>query len=60
MGAPTGNVTLVFTDIEGSTRLWERYGDAFKASLDAHNQIIRKALAAHSGYEVKTEGDAFF
>ncbi|CAG0934149.1 partial Putative HTH-type transcriptional regulator, partial [Planctomycetaceae bacterium] len=60
MGAPTGNVTLVFTDIEGSTRLWERYGDAFKASLDAHNQIIRKALTAHGGYEVKTEGDAFF
>ncbi|MBP9891554.1 MAG: tetratricopeptide repeat protein [Planctomycetes bacterium] len=60
MGAPTGNVTLVFTDIEGSTRLWERYGDAFKASLDAHNQIIRKALAAYHGYEVKTEGDAFF
>lgn len=60
MGAPTGNVTLVFTDIEGSTRLWERYGDAFKASLDAHNQIIRKALNAHHGYEVKTEGDAFF
>ena len=60
MGAPTGNVTLVFTDIEGSTRLWERYGDAFKASLDAHNQIIRKALSAHHGYEVKTEGDAFF
>ncbi len=60
MGAPTGNVTLVFTDIEGSTRLWERYGDAFKASLDAHNQCIRKALASHHGYEVKTEGDAFF
>lgn len=60
MNAPTGNVTLVFTDIEGSTRLWERYGDAFKASLDAHNQIIRKALKTHSGYEVKTEGDAFF
>jgi predicted ATPase/class 3 adenylate cyclase len=60
VGAPTGNVTLVFTDIEGSTRLWERYGDAFKASLDAHNHVIRKALATHNGYEVKTEGDAFF
>jgi predicted ATPase/class 3 adenylate cyclase len=60
VGAPTGNVTLVFTDIEGSTRLWERYGDAFKASLDAHNHCIRKALATYHGYEVKTEGDAFF
>ncbi len=58
--APTGNVTLVFTDIEGSTVLWERYGEAFKSTLDAHNAIIRQALAANHGYEVKTEGDAFF
>jgi class 3 adenylate cyclase/predicted ATPase/tetratricopeptide (TPR) repeat protein len=59
MLAPTGWVTLVFTDIQGSTLLWERLGDAFHNALEVHDRAMRDAIAAHSGYEVKTEGDAF-
>src|SRR5687768_374655 len=59
MNAPTGTVTIVFTDIEDSTPLWERHGRAFEACLARHNEILRAAIAAHHGYEVKTEGDAF-
>jgi len=57
--APTGTVTLVFTDIQGSTALWERYGDDFQSILDLHHEVIRASIAKHEGYEVKTEGDAF-
>jgi len=56
---PTGVVTLVFTDIQGSTALWERYGDAFAPVLQLHNELMRDAIARERGYEVKTEGDAF-
>ena len=59
MSSPTGTVTLVFTDIQGSTELWERLGIAFQPILDLHNRIFREAIAAHGGYEVKTAGDAF-
>ena len=59
MSAPTGWVSLVFTDIQGSTALWERLGNAFQAALDVHDRTVRSAIAAHGGYEVKTEGDAF-
>ncbi len=59
MNAPTGWVTLVFTDIQGSTLMWERLGNAFQAGLDVHDRAMREAIAANSGYEVKTEGDAF-
>ncbi len=57
--APAGDVTLMFTDIEGSTRSWDKYPERFHNALALHNSLIRKALAAHSGYEVKTIGDAF-
>ncbi len=57
--APTGTVTLVFTDIQGSTMLWERFKSSFKDLLDLHNQIVREVIQKHDGYEVKTEGDAF-
>jgi len=57
--APTGTVTLVFTDIQGSTALWERYGNDFQGILDLHHEVIRASIAKHNGYEVKTEGDAF-
>jgi len=56
---PTGVVTLAFTDIQGSTALWERYGDAFASNLELHNLVLRDAIGEHRGYEVKTEGDAF-
>ena len=58
---PSGTVTLVFTDIEGSTRLLEELGtDAYREALAAHRRIVREACARHSGYEVDYEGDAFF
>jgi predicted ATPase/class 3 adenylate cyclase len=58
---PTGTVTFLFTDVEGSTRLLhelgsERYADA----LAEHRRIVRTAFAAHDGVEVDTQGDAFF
>ena len=58
--APRGTVALVFTDIEGSTRLWERLGDEFRAILGQHDRCLRTCIDEHGGYEVKTEGDAFF
>jgi predicted ATPase/class 3 adenylate cyclase len=57
---PAGTVTFLMTDIEGSTRLWEEYGDRFIPILDAHNRLVREKLNQHGGHEVKTEGDSFF
>jgi predicted ATPase len=58
---PSGTVTLVFTDIEGSTRLLHELGqDAYLDALAAHRRIVREACARHAGYEVDYEGDAFF
>ena len=56
---PTGTVTLMFTDIEGHTKMWEQMGDDFMPVLEEHNTILRSAAAKYNGYEVKTEGDAF-
>ena len=54
-------MTLVFTDIEGSTRLLEELGtDAYRDALAEHRRIVREACARHDGYEVDYEGDAFF
>jgi predicted ATPase/class 3 adenylate cyclase len=57
---PTGTVTFLFTDIEGSTRLLESLGDAYPPILERHHAILREAIAAGAGTEVSTEGDAFF
>jgi len=58
---PTGTVTFLFTDIEGSTRLLEHLGDdTYDKVLGQHHRIIREAIASHHGVEVDTEGDAFF
>jgi class 3 adenylate cyclase len=58
---PSGTVTLVFTDIEGSTRLLEELGvERYRAALAEHRRIVRDACARHDGYEVDYEGDAFF
>jgi predicted ATPase/class 3 adenylate cyclase len=54
-------LTFLFTDIEGSTALLRRIGqDAYAQVLDGHHSLIRSALAAHDGREVKTMGDGFF
>ena len=58
---PSGTVTLVFTDIEGSTRLLDELGtDAYRDALAEHRRIVRDACARYEGYEVDYEGDAFF
>ena len=57
---PTGTVTLLFTDIEGSTKLLQRAGDAYSDLLAVHRRLLREVFDAHNGYEVDTQGDAFF
>ena len=58
---PTGTVTFLFTDIEGSTRLLHSLGpDAYAEALAEHRRVLREAFAAHGGVEVDTQGDAFF
>jgi class 3 adenylate cyclase len=56
-GLPTGTVTFLFTDIEGSTRLWEQHPDAMKGALARHDEIVHGAVEAHRGHVVKTTGD---
>ena len=58
---PRGTVTLLFTDIEGSTRLLHSLGpDAYADALAEHRRVLRDAFVAHGGVEVDTQGDAFF
>ena len=58
---PTGTVTLLFTDIEGSTQLLRRLGtERYAQALDLHRRLLREAFNRHGGYEVDCEGDAFF
>ena len=59
LGADGEMTTLMFTDIQDSTQLWGNYTVSTAVSLDLHHQVIRRAIAAHNGYEVKTVGDAF-
>src|SRR5438876_10018895 len=57
---PTGTVTFLFTDIEGSTRLLHELGDAYADALAEHRRVLREVFARHHGVEVDTQGDAFF
>jgi predicted ATPase len=58
---PTGTVTFLFTDIEGSTRLLEELGaDRYAEALGVHRRALREAFRRHGGVEVDTQGDAFF
>ncbi|HEX5671407.1 MAG TPA: adenylate/guanylate cyclase domain-containing protein [Acidimicrobiia bacterium] len=57
---PTGIVTFLFTDIEGSTRLLQRLGDDYTGVLGIHSRILREAIAEAGGTVVSTEGDSFF
>src|SRR5918997_1485307 len=56
---PTGTVTFLFTDIEGSTRLWERDASAMRSALARHDGIVRSAIEDRGGFVFKTVGDAF-
>ena len=60
MELPTGTVTFLFTDIEGSTRLVADLGDAWPPVLEQHNRILREAIRGAGGTDLRTEGDAFF
>src|SRR5919204_214608 len=57
---PSGTVTLLFTDIAGSTRLLEQLGDEYADALAEHRRLLRATFARHGGVEVDTQGDAFF
>ena len=57
--APMGRVTIVYTDVQGSTTQWEMHPSVMERSLEIHNVIMRKRIDDFGGYEVKTEGDAF-
>ena len=57
---PRGTVTFLFTDIEGSTGILQKLGAAYAQALTEHRRLLRAAFASHSGFEVDTQGDAFF
>ncbi|HYM49708.1 MAG TPA: adenylate/guanylate cyclase domain-containing protein, partial [Candidatus Limnocylindrales bacterium] len=57
---PTGTLTFLFTDIEGSTRLIQQLGDRFPPVLEVHNRILREHLTGNGGHELRTDGDSFF
>ena len=57
---PTGTVTFLFTDIEGSTKLLQQLDDEYARILGEHQTLLRAAFAVHNGVEVDTQGDAFF
>jgi class 3 adenylate cyclase len=56
---PSGIVTFLFTDLEGSTRLWEAYPGEMARDLALHDLLIREAVERHQGYVFETAGDAF-
>ncbi len=56
---PSGTVTFLFTDVEGSSRLWEDHPDAMHDVLARHDEIVRGAIESHGGHVVKTTGDGF-
>jgi class 3 adenylate cyclase len=57
---PTGTVSLLFTDIEGSTRLLQRLGDRYGDALAQHRRLVREAITSYRGQEVDNQGDAIF
>ncbi len=59
-GLPSGTVTFVFTDIEGSTALLKQLGDRYEDVLTEHRRIVRDTFARMNGIEIDTQGDAFF
>src|SRR5438093_183253 len=59
MNLPGGTVTFLFTDIEGSTRLWEEQPDTMRLTLARHDALLRAAIETNGGHVFKTIGDAF-
>jgi len=57
---PTGTLTFLFSDIEGSTRLLQSLGERYPEVLETHQRLLREAFGAHAGTVVGTEGDSFF
>jgi class 3 adenylate cyclase len=57
---PSGTVTFVFSDVEGSTGLLKRLGDRYGDVIREHRRIVRESFGAHGGVEIDTQGDAFF
>ena len=57
---PTGILTFLLTDIEGSTSLWEQYPSQMHVMLERHDQIIRTAIEQQQGYIFKAAGDSFW
>ena len=55
----TGSVTFLFSDMEGSTRLWEKHPEVMQVALARHDVLLRETIEAHGGYIFKTVGDAF-
>jgi class 3 adenylate cyclase len=56
--APTGTVTFLFTDVEGSTRLWQVDREAMASALALHDELVRDALQSRRGYVFSTAGDS--
>lgn len=54
---PSGTITFLFTDIEGSTQLWERHPEQMKIALSWHDELLRRVIESHHGHVVKTTGD---
>src|SRR6185312_23647 len=57
---PTGTITFLFTDIEGSTVRWERYPEIMSETLERHDMLLRHIMETHRGFVFKTAGDAFY
>src|SRR2546430_16064888 len=57
---PSGTVTFLFTDIEGSTRLWETQREAMTTALQRHDALLRRCIESHGGHIFKNVGDAFY
>ena len=59
MKYPQGDVTIIYTDVQGSTKMWEACPSDMKKATDIHDRIMRQCYTDHQGYEITTEGDAF-
>src|SRR5512143_776083 len=59
LNLPTGTVTFLFSDIEGSTRLWQEHPQGMQRAQARHDEIVRRAIESHRGYVFRLEGDSF-